>query len=81
MDQQQLVNISFVLVTALISVIFKIAWSAIKTLQKSGKALLAKINHVKLDVAENYVKKDDHLHISDKLFDKLDGISKQLGSQ
>lgn len=78
MDSQSIINWAFSALGALISLILKVIWDAVKDLQSSDKELADKVQHIEVLVAGQYVKRDDMDKLGSALFAKLDKIEAKL---
>lgn len=81
MEIQQWINIVFGVSAFSISLLIKIVWTAIRSLQKSSRHLVKEINELKVVVAGSYVKRDEFSETSSVIHRKLDTILTTLGGK
>lgn len=80
-DFQVLFNIAMGLLGGIFGWLLNSIWREIKDLQANEKKTSSEIAAINVLVAGDYVKKSEFTRVMDKLFDKLDDISKQINSK
>jgi len=75
---QDLINWVIASFGALIGVILKAIWDAVKDLQKSDKEIADKVGKIEVLVAGEYVKKEEFTSTMIRLFEKLDHIEEKI---
>lgn len=79
--QQIMVNIALGLIAFTFGLLIKIVWSAIKNLQKSCANLVTEVNALSVLIAGTYIKRDECVQKSSRIFDKLEEVLEKLGSK
>ena len=74
MDAQIIVNWLLGVFGALIGILVRSLWQAVRDLQEADKEITEKVNSVEVLVAGQYVKQDDFNRLSEAIFKKLDRI-------
>ena len=80
-DFQVLFNIAMAGLGGIFGWLLNSIWQEIKELQSNEKKTTAEIAAINIVVAGDYVKKSEFTRVMDKLFDKIDDISKQINSK
>lgn len=78
MDAQIIVNWLLGVFGALIGILVRSLWQAVRDLQEADKEITEKVNSVEVLVAGQYVKQDDFNRLSEAIFKKLDRIEDKL---
>ena len=78
METQTVINLSIGAVGALLGVIMKAIWDAVKDLQNSDKAIVKDVAELQVLVAGNYITRGEFSKVQTALFEKLDRIDAKL---
>ena len=81
MDYQGLFNIAVGSLGFLFGFLLNNVWSEIKTLQQNERDTTTRIGAIEVLVAGNYVTKAEHTRTMEKVFEKLDEISRDVNKK
>jgi len=81
MDYQGLFNLAVGGMGFLFGFLLNNVWAEIKTLQQNERETTTRIGAIEVLVAGNYVTKAEHTHTMEKVFEKLDEISRDVNKK
>jgi hypothetical protein len=81
LDNQTFINAGIAICGTLAGAVIKALWDSIKELRESDKELADKVHSIETLVAGEYVKRDEFMAITSRLFEKLDNINVNISSR
>lgn len=80
-DYQVLFNIAVGALGFLFGFLLNNLWNEIKTMQQNERQTTTRIGAIEVLVAGNYVTKDEHTRTMERVFEKLDEISRDVNKK
>ena len=81
MDYQVLYNIAVGALSFLFGFVLNNMWTELKTIQANERQTTTRIGAIEVLVAGNYVTKDEHTRTMERVFEKLDEISRDVNKK
>ena len=73
---QELFNVIFSVVGVLMGWCLKVIWSTMSELRDSDKEMMEKMSRIEVLVAGSYVKREDYQKAMERLFERLDELTR-----
>jgi len=80
-ESQEIINILFGLLCAVLGWILKTVWQSVKDLQNSDKVITAKVHEIEVFMSGTYIRRDEVNQIVAGVNSKLDNIQMLLSEK
>lgn len=74
---QELFNVVFSVAGVLMGWCLKVIWSTMSELRDSDKEMMEKMSRIEVLVAGGYVKREDYQKTMERLFERIDALTKR----